>query len=157
MEFRPAPTCGSQESSGTITRWSTHALRLPAAQHVSVVDRVATYQRRQDECQDLTPRPSHTRPLTKIDRIVDDLLDPEPPSQRARQHQARISDRALTVKAEHEPVQLPSTAPRRPPLPPPYGGPPDSRTRGSTPLLKLWCAGLARAGTATPGPLAPAG
>jgi len=56
-----------------------HALRLAAAQHVGVVDRVTADKRRVDERQELAARPSRTRPLTQVERLVHDLLYPEPP------------------------------------------------------------------------------
>ena len=93
-----------------------HPLRLAAAQHIGIVDRVAAHQRRKDERQQLATRPSRPRPLTQIKRLVHDLLDPEPPGQRARQNKARVRDRALVVEGKREPVDtLPATPIRTPP------------------------------------------
>ena len=85
-----------------------HPLRLAAAQHAGVVDRVAAHKRRTDERQQLAARPCCARPAAQINRLVDDPFDPEPPSQRARQHQARVCDHTLIVEGEREPIEIPA-------------------------------------------------
>jgi len=47
-----------------------HPLRLTTAQDTGVVDRVAADERRADERQQLATRPSRTRPLTEIKRLI---------------------------------------------------------------------------------------
>src|SRR5207244_10872766 len=58
---------------------------------------------------------SPPRPLTQIEHLVDQLLDPEPPRERADQDQPRVGDRALVIKRERQPLQPPSGTPTKPP------------------------------------------
>ena len=82
-----------------------HALRLAAAQHVGIVDRVAADERRADERQQLAPRPGRPRPLAQVERLVHDLLDPEPLGERARQNEARVGDSTLLIEDERQPTR----------------------------------------------------
>jgi hypothetical protein len=90
-----------------------HTLRLAAAEDARLVDRVAADERRADERQQHAAGPSRPRPLTKLERLVHDSLDPEPLGERTRQNKARVRDRALVVEGECEPVDPAPTTPIR--------------------------------------------
>src|SRR5262249_1360867 len=92
-----------------------HPLRLAATQHARVVDRITANKRRADKRQQFPARPSRTRPRTEINRLIHDLLDPEPPGERAREHKARVRDRALIIKSKHEPIDALPTTPSNTP------------------------------------------
>src|SRR5262249_44515791 len=98
-----------------------HPLPLAATQHARVVDRITANKRRTDNRQTVPPSPSRTRPRTEINRLIHDPLDPEPPGEPAREHKARVRDRALIIKSKREPIDAPPDhAEQHPPQSPPH-------------------------------------
>jgi len=53
----------------------------------------------------LAPAFAGARPLAKVDRLVDEFLDPESLGQRRREHDPRVGDRPLVVKRDRDAVQ----------------------------------------------------
>ena len=117
-----------------------HALRLAAAQHVGVVDRVAADERRADERQQLAPGPGSARPLAEVERLVDHLLDPEPTRERARQDKTCVGHRTLVVEGEREPVY---TSPAR-------------SHHGTFPVVTIWMTSWAQDSRLRTQPVLPA-
>jgi len=48
--------------------------------------------------QHLAARPRRARTLSKIDRLIDERLDPQPPSQRDREHDPGVDDHPLVIE-----------------------------------------------------------
>jgi hypothetical protein len=82
-----------------------HAGGRPGAQHLDVVDAVATGEQAVHHRQDLAARSGGTGPLAEVDQLVGGLLDPEPVSERGGQQQARIGDHALVIERDMDLVQ----------------------------------------------------
>jgi hypothetical protein len=77
----------------------------PAAQHVGVVDAVATGQQRVHQRQDLAAGPVVTWPVAQVDQLVDDRLHAKPLGQRGRQQQPGVGDRMIVIDGDHEPIE----------------------------------------------------
>jgi hypothetical protein len=82
-----------------------HRLGGPAAQQLDVIDAVPARDERVHQCQQLAARAGPTRPVTKIDQLVGDLLDPQPFGQGCGQQQPGRGDRPLVVEGEVDLVQ----------------------------------------------------
>jgi hypothetical protein len=82
-----------------------HQPGAAGAQDVTVGDRVGAQQHRVHQRQHLPPRPRPARSARQADRLVDQLLEPEPLRQRRRQQQPGVRDRPLVIELDLQPVQ----------------------------------------------------
>jgi hypothetical protein len=85
-------------------------LRRARPQQIASSDRVSPGRDRMHEREQLPTRPRRPRTLTKIERLIDQPLQPEPRAQRRRQQQAGIRDQPLIVELDRD-----RTRPHRPP------------------------------------------
>ena len=77
----------------------------PGAQHISVVDAVATSHQRVDQGQHLAARAVMAGTAAKVDQLVDDGLDAEPVGQRGGEQQAGVGDRVVVVERHNKPCR----------------------------------------------------
>jgi hypothetical protein len=82
-----------------------HAGGGSRAQQFHVVDAVPTCDHGVHQRQQLAARVGPTRPVTKIDHLVGDLLDPQPLGQGCGQQQSGAGDRTLVVEGDVDLVQ----------------------------------------------------
>jgi hypothetical protein len=78
-----------------------HSASLPRTQHAAVLDAVRPQTHRREQAHHLAPRIRRTRMLAKIDRLINQRLQTQPPRQQRQQHHARVRDHPLIV--EHDP------------------------------------------------------
>jgi hypothetical protein len=81
-----------------------HGCGGPGAQHVGVVDAVAAGHQRMHQGQQLAAGPVCTGPLTKVDQLVDHLLDAQAVGQRSWQQQPGVGDRVVVIEGHAEGV-----------------------------------------------------
>jgi hypothetical protein len=77
----------------------------PRAQQVAVVDAVRAQGHRRDQCHHLRAGIRRARALTEIDALIDQRLDAQALSQACREHDPRVSDRALVIENDPDRVQ----------------------------------------------------
>jgi hypothetical protein len=68
------------------------------AQHLAVIDAVPTERHRGQQRHDLAPSIRCARPLSKIDRPIDQRLDPEPISKHRWEQHPGVRDRPLVIE-----------------------------------------------------------
>ena len=81
-----------------------HGRGGPGAQHVSVVDAVATGHQRVQQGQHLAPRLVMAGTAAEVDQLIDDRLDAQALGERGGQQQPSLGDRVVVVEGDHQGV-----------------------------------------------------
>jgi hypothetical protein len=97
---QPGPDRGRRHHAVT-----QHALGRPGAQQLGVVDAVTAGEHGVDQGEQLASRTGRARPVTQIDQLVGDLLDPQPLGQGRGQQQPGVGDRPGVVEGDLDLVQ----------------------------------------------------
>ena len=78
-----------------------HHSGLARAQHVAVIDAIRSERHRAEQRHHLAARVRRARPITEINGLVDQRLDPKASGEHRGKHHPGVSDRPLIVK--HDP------------------------------------------------------